>query len=69
MLEVTDRLQTAFERERQHRRRPLWPPEFESTLVHVFKCVCCERERREEDRREPDSEVCIYCVLAAGQAV
>jgi hypothetical protein len=64
--EMLDRLERAFERERGHRRRPVWPLECETVIAHVFKCVCCGRTRREEDRREPDSEVCVHCVRAAG---
>ena len=56
----------AFSREREH-RRVLWPPtEFHSARARVFRCVCCGRPRREEERREPESEVCVRCVRAAG---
>jgi hypothetical protein len=61
-----DRLQRALERERGHRRLPRWPLEHDSVFKHVFTCECCGRQRREEDRREPRSEVCIQCVRAAG---
>jgi hypothetical protein len=67
MLEVMDRLRTAFEREREHRRRPPWPLEMDTTWAHVFRCACCGRQRREEHRREPRSEVCSFCVAEAGQ--
>ena len=66
MMEVPDRLRAAFEREREHQRRPRWPLEMEATWIHVFRCVCCNRRRREEHRREPRSEVCVFCVREAG---
>ena len=43
-----------------------WPMEWETAAEHVFRCVCCERMRREEDRREPESEVCVQCVREGG---
>jgi len=63
---MVDRLAGAFERERGHRRRPAWPLECYTAAAHVFKCVCCGKTRPDEQRREPDSEVCIRCVRAAG---
>jgi hypothetical protein len=32
----------------------------------AIKCVCCGRNRRVEEGREPESEVCVRCVRAAG---
>jgi hypothetical protein len=31
-------------------------------LPGAFKCVCFGRIRKVEERREPESEVCIRCV-------
>jgi hypothetical protein len=64
--EMLDRLEQAFERERGHRRRPVWPLELDTVYAHVFKCVCCERTRPDEQRQEPRSEVCLRCVREAG---
>lgn len=61
-----DRIAAAFERERGDRTFPRRPLECDTTYAHVFRCVCCGRKRREEDRREPNSEVCIQCVEEAG---
>jgi hypothetical protein len=61
-----DRIAQAFERERGHRRRPPWPLEFDTVWAHVFRCECCGRLRREEQRREPGSVICIRCVRDAG---
>jgi hypothetical protein len=63
---IPDCLARAFERERWHRRVLYLPVSFDTARAHVFECVCCGRCRREEDRREPDSEVCIQCVNEAG---
>jgi hypothetical protein len=65
-LQAVDRIGRAFARERGHRRVLFWPLEFESTWARVFKCACCGRVRREEERREPESEACVRCVRAAG---
>jgi len=35
-------------------------------LPTTFKCVCCGRNRKAEEQREPQSEVCVRCVRAAG---
>ena len=64
-MDFMDRIDRAFERERAA-REVCWPPEDDSVWEHVFRCVCCGRSRREELRREPDSEVCVRCVEAAG---
>jgi hypothetical protein len=61
-----DLISQAFDREREHARVPRWPPEYESVFAHFFRCVCCGRVRGEELRREPRSEVCVYCVAEAG---
>jgi len=61
-----DLLQRAVERERNHKLPLRWALEQDSVWDHVFACVCCERVRGEEERREPRSEVCIRCVRAAG---
>ena len=66
MVKVMDRLQVAFERERDHRRQPRWPLEMEAAWLHSFRCVCCNRLRPEEHRREQASEVCVFCVREAG---
>ena len=68
MVEVRDLLRAALDREREHRRIRR-PPETDTSWAHVFRCVCCNRLRREEYRREPDSEVCVLCVAAAGQQI
>lgn len=63
---VPDLLLGAFERERRHHWRPRWPMELDTVMAHVFRCVCCERIRAEDERREPGSEVCLRCAQAAG---
>jgi hypothetical protein len=61
-----DVIAAAWEREREHRRRPVVPLEQESVLRHLFRCVCCGRLRQDERRREPRSQVCVFCVEEAG---
>jgi hypothetical protein len=61
-----DPIGRAVARESEHKRIVPLPLEFDCVLAHVFKCVCCGRTRREEDRREPASEVCAGCVRFAG---
>jgi hypothetical protein len=61
-----DLIGTAVAREREHRRVPALPLEFEWVYRRTFKCVCCGRLRPEEARREPRSCVCSYCVGEAG---
>ena len=63
---VLDRIGRAFAREREARFWPVWPPGVVVMHAAVFKCVCCGKQRRGEDRREPESEVCVQCVRAAG---
>jgi hypothetical protein len=36
------------------------------TYAQVFRCLLCERVRPDEQRREPESEICIKCVEEAG---
>jgi hypothetical protein len=62
----SDCISRAFARERENRRFLRWPMECETVLAHVFRCVCCGRLRSEEERREPQSEVCVSCVRDAG---
>ncbi len=64
-LLVTDRIGRAFAREREARFWPVWQPTFSVVHSAVFKCVCCGRQRRAEERRESESEVCVHCVRAA----
>ena len=61
-----DRMASAIQRERDHRRVPVPVPECESAWVHTFECVCCGKVREEKRRREPDSEVCVFCEREAG---
>jgi hypothetical protein len=61
-----DRIARAVEREREHQRVPRLPMECDGVLAHVFQCVCCGRVRGDQERREPNSEVCIRCVVDAG---
>jgi hypothetical protein len=61
-----DRMALAIWREREHRRAAVPVPECESVWVHTFECVCCGKVRGEQDRREPDSEVCVFCEREAG---
>ena len=61
-----DPIALAFAREREARRVLRWPMEQDSVFFHVFRCECCGKIRPEEQRREPDSEVCVICVRAAG---
>ena len=55
----------ALKRDREL-QRPAWPMELHSSYDHVFRCELCNRLRRDEQRREPDSEICIKCVEEAG---
>lgn len=48
------------------RGRRVWPPSYQSVHQRVFRCELCNRERPEEQRREPQSEICIKCVEEAG---
>lgn len=43
----------------------MWQREFSRMRPREFKGVCCGRIRAAEERREPESEVCIHCVRAA----
>lgn len=63
---VADPLERACQRERSERPLPGLAMEHESVFAHVFRCECCDRTRRDEGRREPDSSVCIQCVREAG---
>jgi hypothetical protein len=65
-LNAIDRIGRAFQREREARFWPVWQPDFIPLLPATFKCVCCGRNRKTEERREPESEVCVRCVRAAG---
>jgi hypothetical protein len=42
------------------------PLENDTVHWHVFKCELCGRVRNEDDRREPDSEICRFCEEDAG---
>jgi hypothetical protein len=64
--DAVDRIGKAFAREREHRRVVRLPLEYDCVLAHVFRCGCCNRVRNEDERREPDSEICARCVTAAG---
>jgi hypothetical protein len=66
MKQARDRIGRAFEREREARFWPVWQPEFVPPQPGAFKCVCCGQTRKAEERREPESEVCVRCVRAAG---
>lgn len=47
--------------------RPNRRPEYaDSAEQHTFRCELCDRKRREEDRREPKSKICIHCMREAG---
>jgi hypothetical protein len=61
-----DPIALAFAREREARRYLPWPMEQDSVHWHVFRCVCCGKVRSDEERREPESEVCVRCVGEAG---
>jgi hypothetical protein len=65
-IEANDLVARAFRREREARRWPGWQSEVFWQPPSLFKCVCCGRQRSDADRREPDSEVCLRCVRAAG---
>ena len=65
-IQGVDVIGKAFEREREARFWPVWDRGFTVVRAAVFKCVCCDKERRSEERREPESEVCIRCERAAG---
>ena len=61
-----DRISVAFEREREALFWPVWQPDFITLPPGPFKCVCCGRNRKAHERREPESEVCVRCVRLAG---
>ncbi len=61
-----DAIERAWTREWEARRRQVPPMECESAMERVFECVCCGKTRPEEQRREPESEVCVRCVQEAG---
>jgi len=62
----TDTIGKAFAREREARFWPVWQTGVVVMHAAIFKCVCCGKQRRSDERREPKSEVCIRCVRAAG---
>ncbi len=62
---MSDLIRNAVRRERDA-QRSVWPLEQHSSRAGVFRCELCSRVRREEQRREPDSEICIKCVEDAG---
>ena len=62
---MKDLLAVATAREREF-RRPFRAPEIDSFLTHVFRCVVCNRIRPDEQRREPQSRICVKCVQEAG---
>jgi hypothetical protein len=43
-----------------------FPASFHCSRERVFRCELCNRLRPEEQRREPESEICIKCVEEAG---
>jgi hypothetical protein len=61
-----DAIGRAFKREREAGFWPVWQPEALLTIPGAFRCVCCGRSRRGDQRREPQSEVCVICVVEAG---
>jgi hypothetical protein len=67
----SDAIARAFKREREREARfwPVWQPDFVVMRPAEFKCVCSARNRKAEERREPESEMCVRCVRAAGFAV
>lgn len=52
-----DLIGRAFHREREARFWLVWQPDFIRLPPGAFKCVCCGRNRKAEERREPESEV------------
>jgi hypothetical protein len=64
--QAIDLIGRAFAREAEARRWPVWQPDFIEVTFSSFRCVCCNRMRKAEERREPESEVCVRCVRAAG---
>ncbi len=62
---MSDLIHIAVRREREARRFVL-PLEQPSLHAGIFRCELCNRTRRDEQRREPDSEICIKCVEEAG---
>jgi hypothetical protein len=63
--ERLDLVGRAIAREREA-RRVIEPSARQAAMARVFNCVCCGRERRDEARREPRSEVCVRCAQLAG---
>jgi hypothetical protein len=63
---IKDLIHAAWARECEAGRLA-WPPMEETNAERgVFRCVCCGKTRGDEQRREPDSEVCRSCERAAG---
>ena len=62
---MNEHLLRAIAREREAGRSP-WPMELHTCDTRVFRCELCGRQRPEEQRREPESEICIKCVEEAG---
>ncbi len=62
---MSDLIRNAVKREREA-RRSVCPIERHSSHTGVFRCELCSRVRREEQRRELYSEICIKCVEEAG---
>ena len=60
-FEAIDAIGRAFEREREARFWPVWQPDFVVLRPSSFRCVCCLKLRSTEQRREPESEVCMKC--------
>ena len=65
-IQAVDLIGRAFAREREALFWPVWQPESVPLPPGAFKCVCCVRNRSANERREPESEVCVRCVREAG---
>ena len=59
-----DALEAAAEREMDARKCRV--PELITAADLSFKCELCGHTKPSERRREPDSEICIDCVIEAG---
>ncbi len=65
VLPEGDLIERAFRREREHSHIPAVPLEWAWVWDRAFRCVCCGHARRDEDRQDLSSEVCLYCVVRA----
>lgn len=61
---MTDPIEKAVKREQENRRVRIM--EQSSWANGTFLCELCGERKADEKRREPESEICIDCVIEAG---